>query len=303
MPTTRLCSTLCLVTLTSSLRLVEDGQLHVARQDALFLDFLDLLLDGIGNDDRFLILAHQHDAFDNVVFVPAAQPAAHDPQPRLVPFHHLGDVAHQDRVPLVRRDNDVANIVELVVDELGAAGHVLRLERVNPLAEQPDPAHDVRLAAQGEDVSRNVGVGLLDRVLNLLERDTVVVQLHRVDQHQVLLDRAAKAGHVDYAGNRLERALHHPVLNRLDLVQGITGAFEHVAHNLAGRAPRREHRIDSGRQVRHRVHPVDDLLTRLPVVRVVAELALDVAEPRDRRAAQVFEPGHPVQRDLDRDAD
>ena len=118
-----------------------------------------------------------------------------------------------------------------------------RLEGVDPFAQKPDPAHDVRLAAQGEDVAADVGVRLLNGVLDLLERDSVVIQLHRVDQHLVLLHRAAEAGHIDHAGDRLERALEHPVLNRLDLVQGVARAFEDVADDLAGRAPGREARI------------------------------------------------------------
>ena len=66
---------------------------------------------------------------------------------------------------------------------------------------------------------------LRDRVLDLLERDVVLPQQPRVDQHLVLLDRAAVARHVDHAGDRLERAVEHPVLHRLELVQGVARAL------------------------------------------------------------------------------
>ena len=99
------------------------------------------------------------------------------------------------------------------------------LEGVDALTQKPDPAHDVRLASQGEDVAADVGIRFLDRVLDLLERDAVVIQLHRVDQHLVLLDGAAEAGHIDHAGHGLERALEHPVLDGLDLVQGVARAL------------------------------------------------------------------------------
>ena len=56
-------------------------------------------------------------------------------------------------------------------------------------------------------------------------------------------------------------------------------------------------------KLRERVQPVDHLLAGFPVVGVVGELALDVGEPGDRRAAEVFETGHAVEGDLDRNAD
>ena len=112
-----------------------------------------------------------------------------------------------------------------------------------------------------------------------------------------------KPGHIDHAGDRLERSLEHPVLNRLELVQGVARALEDVADDLAGRAPGREPRIHARREIVERVDPVDDLLARLPVVGRIGELALDVRQAGDRRAAQVFQPGHAVQGDLDGNAD
>ena len=74
------------------------------------------------------------------------------------------------------------------------------------------------------------------------ERDVVLPQQLGVEQDLVLLDRAAEAGHVDDAGDRLERRFEHPVLHRLELVERVAGPFQHVADDLAGRAPGRERR-------------------------------------------------------------
>ena len=92
-----------------------------------------------------------------------------------------------------------------------------------PLAEQAEGADVVRLAAEREDVAADVGVRLGDRVLDLLERDVVLPQQPGVDQHLVLLDRAAVAGHVDHAGHRLQGALEDPVLHGLELVEVYAG--------------------------------------------------------------------------------
>ena len=56
---------------------------------------------------------------------------ADDPQPRLMPFDHLGDVTDEDRIALVLGDDDVADVVELLIDDLGSLGDVGRVERVD----------------------------------------------------------------------------------------------------------------------------------------------------------------------------
>ena len=76
-----------------------------------------------------------------------------------------------------------------------------RVERVDPVAEQSQRADVVRLAAHGEEIAADVRVGAVDGVLDLRERDVVLVEQSRVDQDLVLLDGAAVPGHVDHAGD------------------------------------------------------------------------------------------------------
>ena len=102
---------------------------------------------------------------------------AHDPQARLMAFHDLGDVADQDRIASSDGSTTTLRMSSSFWSIVGPPGDVRRVERVDPLSQQPDSAHDVRLAAEGEDVASDVGVGLLNRVLHLLQRDPVMVQL------------------------------------------------------------------------------------------------------------------------------
>ena len=68
MPTSRLCSTLCVVTWTSSVRWLKILIFIPGGRSFLLLDLLDLLLDRLGDLQRLLVLPHQHDALDHVVF-------------------------------------------------------------------------------------------------------------------------------------------------------------------------------------------------------------------------------------------
>ena len=98
------------------------------------------------------------------------------------------------------------------------------------------------LGAQGEDIAADVGVGVLDRVLDLLHRHAVLLQEPGVDQNLILLDGPAVSGHVDDAVDLLEGAVEHPVLDRLELVGRVAGTLQDVADDLAGRAPGGESR-------------------------------------------------------------
>ena len=73
-----------------------------------------------------------------------------------------------------------------------------------PAAQEPDGADVVRLGAEGEDVAADVGVRAGDRLLDLLHRHAVLLQQPGVEQHLVLLDGPAVAGHVDDAGHLLQ---------------------------------------------------------------------------------------------------
>ena len=146
-------------------------------------------------------------------------------------------------MPVGRGDDDVVDVVDLLGHDLVGLVDQGRVERVLAPAEQPEGPDVVRLAAQGQDVAADVGVRVVDGVLHLLERHVVLAEQPGVDQDLVLLDRPAVAGHVDDAGDRLQGALEDPVLHGLELVGGVAGAFQHVADDLAGRAPGREPRL------------------------------------------------------------
>ena len=225
------------------------------------------------------------------------------PEPRLIADDHLGELPDVDRHVVVGGHDDVPDVLQLLdLDRVGVVGHG-RVERVDPLADQADGPDVVRLRAQREDVAADVGVGLGDGVGDHLQGHVVPPHELRIQQDLVLLDGAAEPRHVDHARDRLERPGQHPVLHRLELAERVAGPLQHVADDLAGRAPGREARRDPLGQVVDHPDPVDHLLPGRPVVGAVLELALDVGEPRQRDAPQVLQPGHPVERRLQRDAD
>ena len=142
-------------------------------------------------------------------------------------------------MPCVMGDHDVADFLKFLVDDLVSPGCVLRVEWVPALSEQPDPAHVVGLGPQAEDVAPDVGIRFRNRVFKLLERDAVMTQLPRIDKHLILLHGAAKPGHIDHTRHGLELPFEHPILDRLELVESVTRAFQNIADDLARGAPGR----------------------------------------------------------------
>ena len=155
------------------------------------------------------------------------------------------------------------------------------------------------LAAKREEIAADVGVGLFDRILHLLHCHAVAPQFPRIDQHLILLDGAAKAGHIDHPRHLLEEPVEHPVLHRLELVDGVAGALEHIAHNFAGGAPGGEFWFDPIRQA-NGGEPVEHLLSGGAIIGSVGEAAFDVVEAGDRGAAQGHEAWHAVERRFQR---
>ena len=104
---------------------------------------------------------------------------------------------------LIRGDDDVLDVLELLdLDRVRVLGHG-RVERVDSLAQVADRPDVVRLRPQRQDVAADVGVRLRDRVLDHLQGHVVLPHQLGIEQDLVLLDRAAEAGHVDHAGHRL----------------------------------------------------------------------------------------------------
>src|SRR5207237_6698150 len=89
-------------------------------------------------------------------------------------------------------------------------------------ADLADRAYDRRLRADIHRVGADVDVGVVQPVEHLLQRQPVGQQAVEVDGDVEGLGLAAPAGDVDHAGNRLEAALQEPVLDGLQIGDGVT---------------------------------------------------------------------------------
>ena len=175
------------------------------------------------------------------------------------------------------------------------------VDRVFAAAEQADAAHAHGHVALHHYVGADVLVGVLQGRLQLGQRDPELFEPVGVGVDLVALDRAAAAGHVHDARHAAELALQHPVLQRLEVVEGVdvaaVGIFrtiEGVAVDFAGGRLRRDLRRDAGRQrLQLRRQPVDDLLTRLLVFVAVLELQAQERQAEERLGADVFQIWHP----------
>ncbi len=133
-PISRLCLTLCVVTWTSSVRWLNSLIFIPGGRSFRFWISSIFSSTAFRYFQRLFVLPHQHDALHDVVFRFPASIPADDAEPRLIPFHDLGDVTDQNGSSLVLRDDDVADFLELLVDDLLSLGCVLRVERVNALS-------------------------------------------------------------------------------------------------------------------------------------------------------------------------
>src|SRR5207244_7576482 len=191
--------------------------------------------------------AHQHHAGDDVVVVVLPRYAL----PRHGTDRHLGDVFHEDRGAAALGDDDV-------LDVFGAL-------------EQADAADQVLLASLLDIAAAGVGVAALDRLRELRERDLVVAQPREIGSYLVLLDEAAEAHHVGYAGHQAQLARDHPVLVGAQLARSLPFAAHAVAIDLADRGgERRELRLHAFGQIEP-LQPLDRLLAREVAVHAVVE--------------------------------
>ncbi len=215
---------------------------------------------------------------------------------------HVRQFANEDRRIVDRRDHDVLDVLELLHLDHDGVFNKGGIEGIGAAAQQADRPHVVGLGTEREHVAADVGIGLLDGVLDLPECDAIPIELARIDEHLILLDRAAEAGDVDHARHLFEHAVEHPVLHRLDLAERVARPLQHVADDFAGGTPRRKLRRDAFGQI-HRGDAVEHLLPRGREVCPVGESALDVVEARDRGAAKIDQPWHAVERGLERNTD
>ncbi len=208
---------------------------------------------------------------------------------RRVTHLDAGDVADADRDALLLDDDDVLDVVQRVA------------QRAAP-AEEADAADVERLLAHAEPLAAHVGVGVLHAGDELLERHPVAAEAVGIDGDLVLLGLAAVAGDVDHARDLLELALEDPVLRRLELAEGVTLALQGVAVHLADGVPRRDGGLVAVGEL-DELEAVDDLLAGVLVLGVPVEVALHVRQPEERLGADVREPRHAGEADLEGDRD
>ena len=104
---------------------------------------------------------------------------------------------------------DVADADGRAVD--GVHGDVLDVGHV---ADQPQPAHDVKFRAVLDIGAAGVAVAVGQGGEDLLQSEAVGLEFGRIHQHLVLLGQAAKGIDVHHARHRAEFLLHHPVFQR-----------------------------------------------------------------------------------------
>src|SRR5262249_8718610 len=119
-------------------------------------------------------------------------------EPRRVADRDGGDVAHANWRALLLGDDDVAD--------------------VDDAADEAEAAHVERLPADGHAIAAHVGVGVLDGIVDLVERDAATAHANRVDLDVVLLGLAAERGHIDDPRDATKLALEDPVLRRLQIL-------------------------------------------------------------------------------------
>src|SRR5262249_48279824 len=148
-------------------------------------------------------------------------------------FDGLGvEVTGDDPAPGKGADRDPRDVAD--ADRDAAAGRNDDLLDVAAVGEGAEAAHDVLLLAVLDVVPARVRVRAAERGEDLLQRDTVSLELPRIDLDMVLLHEAAERDDVGDAGHLLQVPLHHPVLELAELHRRVPLAGEGVAEDLAG---------------------------------------------------------------------
>ena len=155
--------------------------------------------------------------------------------------------------------------------------------------DQADAADDVLLGLLRHDAAADVRVVRADPLVHLLERQVVLEQPVRVDDHLVLLQVPAERVDLGHAGHALEERRHHPVLQRAqagEVVHRVAAGHAgfRLERVLVDLAHRRGHRPERGLHAfRHLPaglgQPFEDELPREVDVHVVVEDQRDDGDP------------------------
>ena len=182
-------------------------------------------------------------------------------------------------------------------------------DRVLAVADQSQEADHVGRIALDDVFAARILVAGGNRVLDLLQGDSVALHAGGVGMDLIAFDRSAEAADVGHARQAAERPLQRIILQRLQIVQvvdvvagRVLGVGQHVAEDLARRRLRRDRRGDAGGQLRH-LQAVEDLLPRRRLIDAIFELVADVAQLEHRLRLRVLQARHPRQGHLERNRD
>ena len=251
---------------------------HVVALEPL-VELGDLGVDAVDHPRRVLATQQQHRSLDRIVLAVVAENAV----ALLVGELEAAEIAEQHGIAVLLGDHDGAEIVE-------------RLH-------QADAAHDVAEIAPRDDAAAGAGVVVVDRGLDVGERQVEPHELLRVELELELGGEAAEIRDVGDAGHLLERGNDRPELNLGQIAQTLGVGFERVIVDLpGGRAQGVERRRQAGRQ-----DGVLDALvdTHAPpvILGAVAEHERDQRQAEGALRAHDVQPGRAVELALQRDGD
>src|SRR5262245_25338833 len=181
------------------------------------------------------------------------------------------------------------------------------LHRVESAADEADAADVQHRVALRKVVAADVVVAAGDGVLQLRQRNAVLLEPIRVPVNLIALNGHAVANYINNSRDPAEFPFQHPILQGLEIVGRVDRLLaagkvprvaEGVTKDFAGGRFRRNLRVDARRQVHDELQAVDDFLPGLVEIDAVIELVSQVRQPRERLAAAVFQARHPCQRNL-----
>ncbi len=224
------------------------------------LDDLQRILPVARHDDR------RHDFALAVEFAQAA--------PLVRPQLHPGDVADQDRRPLV-------------------ALHHQRLD-VGPAAQIAHAAHHVLRLRHLDYAAADVAIGLADDLRHLGQRDAVGTELHGIDDDLILLHEAADAGDLGHALRLCQLVAQVPVLDRAQFGEVPVGADQRILEHPAdaGRVGPELRRNAPGEATRGEVQVLQHPRARPVDVGAVLEDDVDERRAEERKSAHDLGLGH-----------
>ena len=235
---------------------VERHDVDAVGQD-LVIQLVDRGAHLLQHDGRVLVAAHQHDALHRIEIGAAADHAL----PRRPAVGDAGDVADEHRRAVMAGDRDDGDVVELTEQSL-AANHQL-------------------LGAAFQDAAAGVVRRLLERVLQILDGQTVGGQLCGRGLHVDLAHQAAVADDVGDALHAQQPRLDHPLLQGAQAHGVGARARERVAVDLTDRCGQRTQlRRDAVGKVGV-AQPFEHLLAGEQRIDAVGKCQRDVRQPKE----------------------